>query len=227
MNNLVGGENADNFISLAATEIGRKAFLGDHTKLDSDIGPKIVNANISLRDATDKIIRLVDDPTRTEVKKHEAAKQIADKTIKTLEDAKGEFISRAESLMQRAKTLVDIEFSPTENKGTLYSDIRNWISKQSNEADGIEKIRQAAKGNKDIAAVLWHSPAPILGLADTVLNSLQEGMIIKYIPEAASNVAKSQDLSKLVPKYDETIRKIRASFFNPGLAEQAKLRVEV
>jgi len=60
---LVNTEGASSFMELATTETGGKAFLGDAEQYDSQVGPDITAAHITLRDAANKVAALVEDPT--------------------------------------------------------------------------------------------------------------------------------------------------------------------
>ena len=57
---LVNTEGASSFMELATTETGGKAFLGDAEQFDSQVGPDITAAHITLRDAANKVAALVE-----------------------------------------------------------------------------------------------------------------------------------------------------------------------
>ena len=85
---LVQTEAASSFLSLAATETGRKAFLGDPEKFDSSIGPDLTNAHIALRDGVATVAALLNDATRNDVQRHEVAGVVAGSTVEALQKAK-------------------------------------------------------------------------------------------------------------------------------------------
>ena len=82
---LVRSPDASNFLDTAQLDSGLSAILGDPKGIDAHVAPDVQSAHITLKDAAKKIAALVGDPTRTEVQKHAAAKQLAEKVTSHLE----------------------------------------------------------------------------------------------------------------------------------------------
>ena len=74
---LVKDPAATGFLDNAQLDTGLAAMLGDPKGIDAHVAPDVQSAHITLKDAAKKIAALVGDPTRTEVQKHAAAKQLA------------------------------------------------------------------------------------------------------------------------------------------------------
>ncbi len=76
MQYLVNSPDATSFLDTAQLDSGLSAILGDPKAIDAHVAPDVQSAHITLKDAAKKIAALVGDPTRTEVQKHAAAKQL-------------------------------------------------------------------------------------------------------------------------------------------------------
>ena len=223
---LVNTEGASSFMELATTETGGKAFLGDAEQYDSQVGPDITAAHITLRDAANKVAALVEDPTRTEVQKHEAAAILAERTVAQLAKSKAAIEARAESLYNTGLTQAQMQFAPSADRGALDSEIRAYIREQAGKGEGLMKIRQAME-DKAVAAVVFHSPSFLLDIAPENLTTLRFEATERHIPAAYKMMTDSVALRELPAKYDKTISAVRGSFYLPTVAAQASKRVQV
>lgn len=223
---LVNTEGANSFMELAMTETGGKAFLGDAEQHDSQVGPDITAAHIALRQSASKVAALVEDPTRTEVQKHEAARQLADRAVTQLTKTKAAIEARAESLWATGVTQAELHFSPKADRGSLDSEIRTYLREQASKDDGMSKIREAMK-DKNVAAVVYHSPSFLLNMNEANHTKLRFEVVERHVPDVYKMMTDSVALRELPAKYDKAISSVRKSFYNSALAEKAKLRVEV
>ena len=224
---LVHTEAASSFLQLAGTDAGRAAFLGDESQLDSGVGSNIVKAKIALRDSAQKVSALVIDPTRTEVAKHEAAQQLAARTIATLTETKAAIESRAETLYDDGVAQAEREFAPRASHSSLESEIRGWIREQASKADGMPKIRAAMLESKDVATVIFHSPGFLVGISNETHIKMRFDATERWLPDAYKRMTDSIALRELAPKYDKAINSVRSSFYNGAIAAQASKRVEI
>jgi hypothetical protein len=225
---LVNGPGTADFLDLAHTESGTRAMLGD-PKIEAMVGVDIVNAHIALREGAKKVAALVYDPTRTDVSKHAVAKKLADSVVEKLSKTKAVIEKRAEYLQSEALRVADIEFGPKSERAALHSEIRGWVREtlQRRGGEGIGIVREALKGNSDLAAIVWHSPRFLLGLPDEIHSELRMEVLEAHKPELFSGLSTSLALTKLLGKYDTAIRKVQSSFYSPEMAKQSVKRVEV
>jgi hypothetical protein len=226
---LVQGPQSTDFLDLAQTESGARAFLGD-SRTDATIGPDILGAQIALRDATKKVAALVNDPTRTEVNKHIAAKKLADSAVEKLTKTKAVIENRAKHLEKTSLAAADEAFGPKPERAALHAEMRGWVREtlQRKGGEGIGIIRDAMKGSRDLADIMYHSPPFLLGgLPEDVHDELRAEVMAAHKPELHASLSTSLALTKLAGQYDTTIRKVRTSFYNPTMADQAKKRVEI
>ncbi len=226
-NSLVQSEAASSFLSLAATETGRKAFLGDPEKYESGVGPDITNAGIALRDGVETIGRLLNDATRNEVQRHEAAGVVAARTVEALQKAKAAIESRAEILFSDGAAQAEREFTPRASHASLESEIRAYIREQAKQPDGPAKVRAAMLESKDVAAVIFHSPGFLVGINAETHSKLRYEAAEKWVPEAYKRMTDSVALRELAPKFDKAAASVRNSFYNPSLAAKASTRVQI
>ena len=223
---LVESPQAESFMELASTNTGSAAFLGDPEQFEAGAGPDIANASIALRQNVAKVAALKNDPTRTEVQKHEAAAVLAERTLTQLEKSKAAIESRANELWNSAVTQSELTFAPKSDRGTLDSEIRQYLREQAGKPEGMMKIREAMK-DKNVAGVVWHSPSFLLDINPANHQKLKVEALEQHLPDAYKKVVDSLALGELPAKYDKAINSVRTSFYNPALAAKAKLRVEV
>ncbi len=223
---LVESQQAESLMELASTNPGSNAFLGDPEQFESGVGPDIANAGIALRDNVAKVAALKNDLTRTEVQKNEAAAVLAERTVAQLEKSKASIESRANELWNSAVTQSELTFAPKSDRGTLDSEIRQYLREQAGKPDGMMKIREAMK-DKNVAGVVWHSPSFLLDINPANHQKLKVEVLEQHLPDAYKKVVDSLALRDLPAKYDKAINSVRTSFYNPALAAKAKLRVEV
>ena len=227
MQYLVNSPDATSFLDTAQLDSGLSAILGDPKALDASVAPDVQSAHITLKDAAKKIAALVGDPTRTEVQKHAAAKQLAEKVTNHLEKSKAALEAHAEKLKASALAQADLHLGPRSESGVLHSEIRSWVREQAKTPEGLLQVKQAMADNDDVAAVLWHSPSFLVGLAPSVHEGLRLEALQSRKPELYANLSNSVGLAKLAGKYEAAIRKVAPSFYTPSLAEQASKRVEI
>lgn len=226
-NSLVKTPQASGFLELVATETGRKAFLGDAEKYDSDVGPDITNAHIALRDGVATIGQLLNDETRNEVQRHEAAGIVAGRTVEALQKTKAAIESRAELLFNDGVAQAEREFTPRASHASLESEIRTYIRDLSDKPEGPAKIRAAMLESKDVAAVIFHSPGFLVGINAETHSKLRYEATEKWVPVAYKRMTDSIALRELAPKFDKAINSVRNSFYNPAIASKASTRVQL
>lgn len=224
---LIGTPNEVRFLEMAATDAGRKAFLGDAEQYDTQVGASIINSQIMLRDSIEKIERLVRDETRTEVAKHGAAEQVANGMLQRLADAKAKIEARSKELLAEGEAEADAAFAPKLERSALDAEIRGWIREQAKTPEGLPKIRAAMERNSNVAAVVYHSDDFLLNLAPEVHNVMKYEVVARHAPTAYKRMTDSVSLSNLLPNYDKVIGSVRKSFYSAVLASKAKQRVEI
>lgn len=224
---LVDTPDATNFLTMAGTETGAKALLGDPQKYDAGIGPEIANSSIILRTAVAKVAGLADDPTRTLVTRHEAASQLAAQVITQLTKAKTAIFERGVSLQEAGLTQADILFEPDSKRDGLDRDTRAFIKEAMKKPSGIAKVRALASEDRRFANVLHHSPYYLLGIEGSLHATMKYEVLEKHYPDTYQKISNGALLQHLAPKYDKVIHGVRAYFCNPTLAAQASRRVAV
>ncbi|MWV11153.1 hypothetical protein F3I62_03500 [Pseudomonas sp. R-28-1W-6] len=227
MEYLVSSPEAIQFLDLAHLDSGLSAMLGDPSAIDAHVGPDVQSSRMVLKDAAKKVAALVKDPTRTDVQKHAAAKQLADKVMNHLERSKAALETQSEKLKSVALSQADFHLGPRSERHGLQSEIRGWVREQAKSTKGMEAIRQAMQDNDDVAAVLWHSPSFLVGLVPSVHESLRIDALQSRRPDLYADLSNSVGLAKLADKYAKAIRKVSVSFYNPEMAAQASKRVEI
>ena len=226
---LVNGPESVQFMDMAQLATGGKLYLGDPDHVDVMVKPDVLSAHMEFRIAAGKIVGLVNDPTRTLVDKHHAAKQIAEKLQEKLGKTKNLLTKRAESLEKEAMATADDDLGPKSERAVIQSEIRGWLREQTRSTDGLEKIRKAmAKTDSyDLAATIWNSPSFLTGIPHDTHEELRFEALESHRPDLYAKISNSLALKKMADKYDATMRKIPVAFYNPVIAEQFKKRVEV
>lgn len=135
--------------------------------------------------------------------------------------------AHAEKLKASALAQADLHLGPSSDRSALHSEIRSWVREQAKTPEGLLQVKQAMADNDDVAAILWHSPSFLVGLAPSVHEGLRLEALQSRKPELYANLSNSVGLAKLAGKYEAAIRKVAPSFYTPSLAEQASKRVEI
>lgn len=223
---LVSEQFATEWIETHRTESQRRASLGDYEALPPELRESVVRAHNALVGGLEKIEGLVRDPTRTPVSKHAVARDVANKARGTIEKSASEIAATAASFEQTAHEMVVERFEVDPKRASIQSEIRGWIRETAKGEMGLATIRKAMNESVEVAAVLYHSPNFLLGLAQEVRASMVADGIEKYVPKAATMMADSERSKGLAIKYGHVSNAMKRSFYNSALADQASLRVE-
>ncbi|EQB07811.1 hypothetical protein L288_09380 [Sphingobium quisquiliarum P25] len=222
---LVQSEPAQDFVRTMGTAVGRKTFLGDHAR-----HPAVMNfvtaSHTAMEAAVEKLKRLADDPTRSEPEKHDAARTLANRLIATLESSHGSMIGTATKMVREASEAVELQFAPNPIRAGLESEIRIWVREEA-KAGNVAAIRKRLEQNPEVAAVIYHSPDFLLGLAEEVHANFKTDAVEKHAPTQYKAIEESLAIEKMAEHYPMVIKSVRMSFFNNAIADKAKLRVEV
>lgn len=227
MNYLVNTNESSSFFSLGATETGRKAYLGDPESIEVGSRPYVLGAHIALRDAIATVAALADDPTRTEVQRHDAAKTVADRTVDRLVKTKADLEARADTLQQEGAAKAESEMRAKLDHGTHDSEVRAWIREQMKSETGIAKVREAMGNSARVAAIVYHSENFLMGMTNDLHQKLKFESVEKHTPDAYQMLRDSVDLRDVAVKYDRAINKVRQTFYNKTIAAQFARRVNV
>lgn len=222
---LVQSEPAQEFIRTMGTAIGRKTFLGDHGR-----HPAVMNfvtaSHTAMEAAVEKLKRLADDPTRSEPEKHDAGRTLANRLIATLESSHGSMIGTARKMANDAAEAVEAQFAPNPIRAGLESEWRGWVREEASKGN-VAAIREEMMRDPELAAVIYHSPRRLLGLADEVHGNFKTDVVEKHAPKHYKSLEESLAIEKMAEHYPMVIKSVRSSFYNNAVADKAKLRVEV
>jgi hypothetical protein len=224
---LVQDEDAQHFVQQASMDVGRKVMLGDREKLDKYAWNAVTSAHDAIASGVKTVSALVDDPTRNDVLKHEAAKQVAERTISAIEQSQKVLQARANALEAEAHEMVERRFAIDPNRAGIQSEIRTWIREQTKSEDGLGNIRKLMNSEPEVAAVIYQSPAFLMNLAPEVRDNMRIDGIERHVPDAYKMLEASVALNDTAAKYPRAIAGVRRSFYNAGLAAKAAHRVQV
>jgi hypothetical protein len=225
MSGLVNTPEAEDFITSLMIDSGLKLAAGD-PKVDATVAPDIQAAHIALRQAGKNIMALATDPTRNDVQRHEVAKKIAMETEAKVERARVALEERAKYLMDSAVEEADRDLGPKAPRGAIESELRGWVREQNKHPNGLETIKKAMAENVELAGVLYSSPRFLLGLSASMGEKLKFEAVQIHRPELYAKMSNSVGLTAMAERCKQTARKIHNSFYNRGLADQAKNRVQ-
>jgi len=223
---LINSEDSQRFLGMASTETGSSALLGDAEAFPV-AGPYMTKAQIELRNAVGKIAALANDPTRTDVQRHAAARELANRTIETLQSSANSIAQQSKMLVANAQERANSNFAPRPGHDALNSEIRRWIAEQAKTPEGLINIRKQMERSEDVAAVIWHSPDFLLNINSDVCETLKYEALQRHYPEIYADLATGHLLNDMPKKYQSVIRNVGRFFFNPSLAEQVSRRVEI
>lgn len=224
---LVEGTQAEAFMTMAGTETGAKAMLGDPEKFESGVGPNIVQAGITMRESVAKVVALKTDPTRTEVQKHEAAAVLTERTVTALEKAKAAIQERADYLLMAGQEEANAVFELNPSRRFVHEKILEHMVKQASKPEGLFELRKLMKDDPEAAAVFANAKPYLLNMNPDNFRKVHFEAIERYAPKAWAKMNEGAALTDLPAKYDRAIAAVRVNFHNPALAAKAKLRVQV
>lgn len=222
---LVKTEVAQDFLRTMSTNVGRKVHLGDPAKHQAVLN-SVTAAHNAMEGGVETLARLADDPTRSEPEKHDAARVIANRTIETLERSRANIAANATKIANDAQAAMDEQFAPNPLKAGIEAEIRAWVRERA-QAGETAAIKEQAKTTPEVAAVIYHSPRFLLGLAKDTHESFLEDIIETHAPKHFAAISESLELVKLAERYTPVIKSVRTTFYNQALADTAKRRVEV
>lgn len=216
-----------NFMATHQTETQLRISFGDYARFSDDAATHMVKARNAFVTGSETIAKLKRDESRTEVQKHGMAKEVAARTIGAIDAQANALTALAGLLDRRAKGMVDERFAVDPDRAAIQSELRGWIRETAKTENGIAVIRAATAEDAEVAAVLYHSPKFLLGLADEVRVNLVADGIEKHVPKAGTMMAESHALTNLAVKYGQVAKAVDRAFYNTALAEKIKLRVEL
>lgn len=226
MTYLVNTEDSQRFLGMASTETGSRALLGDAEAFPA-AGAHMTKAQIELRNAVSKVAALANDPTRTPVQQHAAARELANRTIETLQSSANGIARQSEMMIENAQARANSSFAPRPGHDALNSEIRRWIAEQAKTPEGLMNIRKQMERSEDVAAVIWHSPDFLLNINSDVCETLKYEALQQHYPDIYSDFVAGHMLRDMPKKYQSVIRNVGRFFFNAALAEQVSRRVEI
>lgn len=224
---LVSHPDAIAFMERASLPHGRKVLLGDPQKYDGRALNAINEAHAALEDGTKKVADLAKDETRNEVLKHEAAQQVANRVVATLERSQASLAKLATTIDGEYDAAVAEGFALRSGRDTIHAEMRAFIKETAKKEDGLREIRSIIAKDREAAAVVVNSPAWLMGLADDAHSGLMGEALKHHLPQAGMMLAQSQDLAELAAKYPAAIGGVRRSFYTKAVADKSRTRVEV
>jgi hypothetical protein len=224
---LVDSPNAVRTIDLLQTEVGLRVRFGDPEKFGEETGRRLQSLHNTVKDVTARVVALADDKTRTEVAKHHAAKQLAEKATKAIGETLKDFSVRSKLLQRDATKRAESAFAPRDGYAHIESEVRVWVREQMKSPDGMATVSGMMKEDAAFAAIVCHSPHYLVGMAKDVHSKWRLDAIERFVPDAFEMLEQSTELAEVVSRAESTVRDINTSFFNPELAKQAETRVEI
>lgn len=152
---------------------------------------------------------------------------IAQRTAEALSQSHTMLKATANQLAEQATAITEETLGVDPNRASLLSEIRSWVREQAAKPDGLITIREAMHADREVAAVIYHSPAFLLGLAPAVRENMRLDAIERHLPNACKMLETSASLTELAKKYPAAIEKVNRTFYNKAMAAQAARRVQV
>lgn len=224
---LVNSPDAEGFMQRLGTDVGRKVALGDRSQYDGRALNLIAAAHNAVIEGVPKIIALASDPTRTTVQQHHSARQIATKIGAAVIQSKTGLEGVARELMAEGEQAILERFALDPNRHAIHSEMRGWIRGRAVEADGIMKIREAAKTNSELVGVIHGSPNFLLDLSETTRENIVTDGFARFAAGGWAKIEESQRLNELAARYAKFPDMVHLYSYNRELANQANRRVEL
>jgi hypothetical protein len=219
---------ANQFFNMAEIPSGVKALLGDYENLDPMVKADVHGAHLELQNAVGKIRALVTDPTRPSLpEKHAAGEVVANKTVASLQRRHDTLVKTADALHRDALREADSEFAPRVDTNALDAEQRAWMRETLKTEGGLQRVKEAIKSSDSAARAFYHSPAYLVGFQPDQHLEMKMEVLAARRPAIYEKLSSSLAIEKVASRFQETIKRIPAAFYNPKLAEAANTRVEV
>lgn len=223
---LVKTEAARKFLASMGRNTDRRAYLGDPAKHQPALN-FITASHTAMEAALGKLAGLVDDPTRpSDPEKNHAARIVGNKLIETLERSHSGIIATANKIAGDASAAIDAQFAPNPNRAAIEGEIRTWVRERAKAGD-VAAIKEEMKGSPEVAAVVYHSPRFLLGLASDTHESFKADAVETYAPKHMDALGEALELSRVAEHYPAIVKSVKSSFYNNAVADQYRNRVEV
>lgn len=184
-------------------------------------------AHNAVADLVAKLTALADDPTRSEPERHDAARTVASKAATVLAQSQAGIETAARELANEGNGNISDALRLDPSRQALHSEIRGWVREQAGKPEGIMTIREAAKSNSELVAVINGSPDFLVGLSEDTRGSIVLDGYKRFAPEGWTKIEQAQELRGLAAKYPAIIQQVHYNSYNPAVADQAARRVEV
>lgn len=223
---LVNSEKAVNALIALQTNVGLRARFGDPERLPS-VATELTSLHARVGTNVSSVVALAKDATRTEVAKHAAARELAQRATKAIADTAAALKARAAILQSDGQSKADHFFAPQSGYSHIESEVRTWLREQVKSESGLSKVMSLAKEDRTLASVIYHSPHYLTGLAPDLQTKLRLDMTEQFVPEAFSLVTESVEIEAVASRYDKAIREINTAFYTPTIADKANTHVEL
>ncbi len=224
---LFASPEAANLFDLLLTETGRRAHLGDSSKLTVQQA-LVLGVHADVASHVQALSRLARDQTRTEAQRHLAAKEIGTRLYERL-TASASVLARASKDMHgEALELADAAFSSALPTSVLEVSIQQFARELTAQPGGHTKLKALVGSELTMAAVAWRAPGYLLGLDSPAEHkALKADALAEHVAGAASKMVEADYLSRLAVNHEAVASKARASF-NPIVTTAAEgSRVEI
>ncbi len=225
---LVNSPEAADFMVRMGTDTGRKVALGDKTKFQGTAAFNFISsAHNAVADGLPKIAALAQDPTRTTVDQHHAARQVSNGICGVITQSQAGLEAEARTLINEGSALINSALVLDPNRRMFQERALDWVEVQAEKPDGIKQIREAAKTDSELVALLSGLPGYISALSqDTRENIVADGLQ-RFAPEGLAKIQHGQELKGLAAKYAKLVNMLPIYTYNPELAKQGDRRVEI
>ncbi|PKO86019.1 MAG: hypothetical protein CVU18_17130 [Betaproteobacteria bacterium HGW-Betaproteobacteria-12] len=225
---LVNSPEAADFMVGMGSETRRKVALGDKAKFQGTAAfNHISSAHNAVAEGIPKIAALAQDPTRTLVDQHHAARHVANGIYAVITQAQAGLEAEGRAFTKEGSGLINSVLVLDPSRNLFHNRILDWIEVQAGKPDGIKQIREAAKDNSEFVALLSLSPGYISALSASTRENIVEDGLQRFAPEGLAKIRQGQELTALAGKYAKFAKMLPVYTYNRELADQGNRRVEI
>lgn len=222
---LVQDEFSIKFINAMKLDVHRRANLGDPATHKAVLN-QVTAAHNAIAAGIETIEALGGDMTRSEPERHDAGRKVAVRTIEALQKSREGILNTANVMAKAASDAIEAQFAPDPTRAGLESEIRSWLREKSKAGD-VAAIKEQIAATPEVAAVIYHTPTFLTGLADDVHDMFRYQAMKYYAYKEVDIINESGELKKLSDNYPKIIASVKTSFYNAAIAQQVKSRVDV
>ena len=226
---LVNSQPARNFLELISTDAGRRATMGRYRDYRSQPATTLHRLHTAVGDAAMRLKALANDKTRSLAERHQAGRQLSDKTVQEVSQAREKLQGWVDRENQAAMNeITETLKGDSDTAGqVMRSEIRAFCLSRKGDPEFVGELRGLVETDIRFANAVLEAPAALSGLKVERQQTLRMAAAVAHCPDAASRIEVAQEIAELDAKLASVAAEIPRAFYSPRVADGVQTRVDI